>query len=120
LLKEEPFVMRKMMASAPSPARPTPPPKGKGGIIGGGIGIPPRQQHFDNNFQQRGWPSSNRLSAMDGEEEGEEPMGNWETALAYEGFCIDLLKEMAKLLNFTFEVVEVDDGRYGVEVSILD
>uniref|UniRef100_A0A915EK41 Uncharacterized protein n=1 Tax=Ditylenchus dipsaci TaxID=166011 RepID=A0A915EK41_9BILA len=33
----------------------------------------------------------------------------------YEGFCIDLLQEMANTLNFTFEIVEVEDGTYGVE-----
>uniref|UniRef100_A0A914H070 Uncharacterized protein n=1 Tax=Globodera rostochiensis TaxID=31243 RepID=A0A914H070_GLORO len=33
----------------------------------------------------------------------------------FEGFCIDLLKEMAKLLNFTYDIEVVDDGTYGVE-----
>lgn len=37
--------------------------------------------------------------------------------LGYDGFCIDLLKEMAKTLNFTFEIIEVEDGTYGAQVS---
>lgn len=36
---------------------------------------------------------------------------------SYEGFCIDLLHEMAVLLNFTFEIIEVEDGTYGMEVN---
>ncbi len=32
----------------------------------------------------------------------------------YEGYCIDLLREMATLLNFTYDIVEVEDGTYGV------
>lgn len=63
-----------------------------------------QHQHYEGTFQQRGWPASNRH-----EEDGNQ---------LYEGFCIDLLKEMAKLLNFTYEVIEVDDGAYGVEVRI--
>lgn len=39
--------------------------------------------------------------------------------LLYEGFCIDLLCEMATILNFTFEIVEVEDGTYGVEVNFI-
>jgi hypothetical protein len=35
----------------------------------------------------------------------------------YDGFCIDLLKEMSQMLNFTFEIIEVEDGAYGVEVG---
>ncbi|CAD5215755.1 unnamed protein product [Bursaphelenchus xylophilus] len=35
--------------------------------------------------------------------------------ISYDGFCIDLLKEMAKVLNFTFEIIEVEDGTYGVQ-----
>uniref|UniRef100_A0A7E4ZQF5 Glutamate receptor n=1 Tax=Panagrellus redivivus TaxID=6233 RepID=A0A7E4ZQF5_PANRE len=35
--------------------------------------------------------------------------------IGYDGFCIDLLIEMSKLLNFTFEIIEVEDGAYGVE-----
>ncbi|CAD5211404.1 unnamed protein product [Bursaphelenchus okinawaensis] len=35
--------------------------------------------------------------------------------IRYDGFCIDLLKEMSKVLNFTFEIFEVEDGTYGVQ-----
>uniref|UniRef100_A0AC35U4L6 PBPe domain-containing protein n=1 Tax=Rhabditophanes sp. KR3021 TaxID=114890 RepID=A0AC35U4L6_9BILA len=37
------------------------------------------------------------------------------TSLGYEGFCIDLLQEMAIILNFTWTILEVKDGAYGVE-----
>ncbi|XP_048452663.1 glutamate receptor ionotropic, kainate 2 [Rhincodon typus] len=33
----------------------------------------------------------------------------------FEGFCIDLLKELSNILGFTYEVRLVDDGRYGVQ-----
>ena len=36
--------------------------------------------------------------------------------IGYDGFCIDLLIEMSKFLNFTFEIIEVEDGTYGIEV----
>lgn len=62
-----------------------------------------------NPLQQRGWPSAVERGAA-----GNDDDDAWEQ---YEGFCIDLLKEMAKFLNFTYELVEVDDGAYGVEVS---
>lgn len=35
----------------------------------------------------------------------------------FEGFCIDLLKELAKLLNFSYDIELVDDGMYGLEVG---
>jgi ABC-type amino acid transport substrate-binding protein len=89
-MKEEPFVMRK--PEMPMAASTTDSPASI-------------QQ---DTFQQRGWPSAaNRFRYRD------------DNPTPYEGFCIDLLKEMAKLLNFTYEVVEVDDGAYGVEVSIF-
>ncbi|GFY53888.1 glutamate receptor ionotropic, kainate 1, partial [Trichonephila inaurata madagascariensis] len=31
----------------------------------------------------------------------------------YEGYCIDLLKEIAKILNFNFKIREVSDKKYG-------
>lgn len=31
----------------------------------------------------------------------------------YEGFCMDLISEIAKLLNFTFEFELAPDGKYG-------
>ena len=31
----------------------------------------------------------------------------------YEGFCIDLIEEIAKLLNFKYEFELVPDGNYG-------
>ncbi|CAB3411013.1 unnamed protein product [Caenorhabditis bovis] len=33
----------------------------------------------------------------------------------YEGFCIDLLNEMAKVLKFNYTIIEVQDGTYGIE-----
>lgn len=32
----------------------------------------------------------------------------------FEGFCIDLLKELATVLGFTYEIRLVPDGRYGI------
>lgn len=37
----------------------------------------------------------------------------------YEGFCIDLLEEMAKDLEFNYTIVEVVDGTYGIEVFLF-
>uniref|UniRef100_A0A914V8H1 Ionotropic glutamate receptor L-glutamate and glycine-binding domain-containing protein n=1 Tax=Plectus sambesii TaxID=2011161 RepID=A0A914V8H1_9BILA len=37
------------------------------------------------------------------------------TAAGYEGFCIDLLEEMAALLHFNYTIFEVDDGSYGIQ-----
>ncbi|CAD6191761.1 unnamed protein product [Caenorhabditis auriculariae] len=33
----------------------------------------------------------------------------------YEGFCIDLLNEMAAVLKFNYTIIEVQDGSYGIE-----
>ena len=33
--------------------------------------------------------------------------------VSYEGFCIDLFKELAKELNFTYEIYLSPDGQYG-------
>lgn len=33
----------------------------------------------------------------------------------YEGFCIDLLKDVAKLVGFQYTIEAVEDGKYGVE-----
>ena len=35
----------------------------------------------------------------------------------YEGFCIDLLNEMTKVLKFNYTIIEVQDGTYGIEVG---
>lgn len=35
----------------------------------------------------------------------------------YEGFCIDLLNEMAAILKFNYTIIEVQDGSYGIEVG---
>lgn len=32
----------------------------------------------------------------------------------YEGFCIDLLKEIAHMVGFDYTIVQVKDGKYGV------
>lgn len=31
----------------------------------------------------------------------------------YEGFCVDMLKELADILKFSFKIKLVDDGQYG-------
>ena len=31
----------------------------------------------------------------------------------YEGYSIDLLKELSKAMNFSYELYEVADGQYG-------
>ena len=33
--------------------------------------------------------------------------------ISYEGFCIDLLKQMAKMLHFSYEIYLSPDGQYG-------
>ena len=33
--------------------------------------------------------------------------------ILYEGFCIDLFKELAKMLRFTFKIYPSPDGQYG-------
>lgn len=33
----------------------------------------------------------------------------------FEGYCIDLLRELASILGFTYEVRLVEDGRYGAQ-----
>lgn len=32
----------------------------------------------------------------------------------FEGFCIDLLKEMASIVGFEYKIVPVKDGLYGI------
>ena len=34
--------------------------------------------------------------------------------ISYEGFCIDLLEQLAKMLHFTYEIYLSPDGQYGV------
>ena len=33
--------------------------------------------------------------------------------VSYEGFCIDLLKQLAKMLHFTYKIYPSPDGQYG-------
>ncbi|XP_038597722.1 glutamate receptor ionotropic, kainate 1-like [Tachyglossus aculeatus] len=33
----------------------------------------------------------------------------------FEGYCLDLLKELANILGFTYEVKLVSDGKYGAQ-----
>lgn len=33
----------------------------------------------------------------------------------FEGYCIDLLKELAIILGFTYEIRLVEDGKYGAQ-----
>ena len=35
----------------------------------------------------------------------------------YEGFCIDLFKELAKILKFTYEFYPTPDGYYGAKTE---
>ena len=35
----------------------------------------------------------------------------------FKGFCIDLLKEIAKVLKFDYTIKLVDDGKYGAPVG---
>ena len=36
---------------------------------------------------------------------------------SYNGYCIDLLNELAKMLHFTFEIYPTPDGLYGSETE---
>ncbi|VDM59359.1 unnamed protein product [Angiostrongylus costaricensis] len=45
----------------------------------------------------------------------EEPFVTKNAANHYEGFCIDLLNEMAAILKFNYTIIEVQDGSYGIE-----
>lgn len=37
-----------------------------------------------------------------------------EVILFYEGFCVDLLREMVVIVGFEYKIVLVDDGLYGM------
>ena len=37
--------------------------------------------------------------------------------ISYDGYCIDLLKELAKILKFTFEIYSSPDGVFGAETD---
>lgn len=64
-----------------------------------------------NRHLNRGWHNNEK------DKLGQNEVGaDAEADEQFEGFCIDLLKEMAKLLNFTYDVEVIDDGTYGVEV----
>ncbi|WKX93524.1 hypothetical protein Q1695_011082 [Nippostrongylus brasiliensis] len=45
----------------------------------------------------------------------EEPFVTKNADNEYEGFCIDLLNEMAAILKFNYTIIEVQDGSYGIE-----
>lgn len=40
--------------------------------------------------------------------------GNFSGNERYEGFCIDLLREIASMVGFTYRIELVPDGKYGV------
>lgn len=40
--------------------------------------------------------------------------GNFSGNARYEGFCIDLLKEIAHMVGFAYRIELVPDGKYGV------
>jgi len=44
--------------------------------------------------------------------------GNLTGNAMYEGFCIDLLKDVAALVGFQYIIEIVPDGKYGVEDPI--
>lgn len=35
----------------------------------------------------------------------------------FEGFCIDVLKEIAQRMNFKYEIYKTPDNRYGTELA---
>uniref|UniRef100_A0A183CQ11 Glutamate receptor n=1 Tax=Globodera pallida TaxID=36090 RepID=A0A183CQ11_GLOPA len=98
---EEPFVMRKMESFSSASSSPSSPSSFIGRI---------RSQpsaKINQNQLNRGWPSIESAQHDQNVDEHQQQQ--------FEGFCIDLLKEMAKLLNFTYDIEVVDDGTYGVE-----
>jgi ionotropic kainate glutamate receptor 2 len=42
------------------------------------------------------------------------PQGNLTGNSRYEGFCIDLLREIATMVGFEYQIELVPDGKYGV------
>jgi hypothetical protein len=40
---------------------------------------------------------------------------DWEGNARYEGFCIDLLKEIAKICQFKYRIQIVKDRKYGIQ-----
>ena len=40
-----------------------------------------------------------------------------DATVTYEGYCIDLLKELAKKLHFTYDIYPSPDGLYGAETE---
>ena len=38
-------------------------------------------------------------------------------SISYKGYCIDLLNELARYLNFTYEIYVNPDGKYGSETE---
>lgn len=42
------------------------------------------------------------------------PQSNLSGNARYEGFCIDLLKEIASMVGFEYRIELVPDGKYGV------
>uniref|UniRef100_A0A915B0N1 Ionotropic glutamate receptor C-terminal domain-containing protein n=2 Tax=Parascaris univalens TaxID=6257 RepID=A0A915B0N1_PARUN len=88
---------------------------------------------FGNWSEERGWKFKNEFAnkwefEIDSDAEAldglklrvvvllEEPFVlRAENSIGYEGFCIDLLIEMSQILKFTFSIIEVSDGTYGME-----
>ena len=42
---------------------------------------------------------------------------NEDGSYSYEGYCIDLLNELARNLKFTYEIYVSPDGMYGAELE---
>lgn len=43
----------------------------------------------------------------------EEPGKNWTGNDRYMGYCVDLAKRIAEMVNFTYELKLVRDGKFG-------
>ena len=42
---------------------------------------------------------------------------NADGSFHYEGFCVDLMNELARILKFTYEIYPSPDGLYGSETE---
>ncbi|KAK2559931.1 Glutamate receptor 4 [Acropora cervicornis] len=72
---------------------------------GGGVAIN-YERSFDLDCKSLEWIGSKDAPfvMMKQEEDG---------AISYEGFCIDLIEQLAKMLHFTYKIYPSPDGQYG-------
>ncbi|KAL3095880.1 hypothetical protein niasHS_005639 [Heterodera schachtii] len=116
---EEPFVMRKLVhPSMSSPFSPysvsstssSSSSSSSSSFVDRILAQPIAKVRQGNRHLNRGWHNNEK------DKVGQNELGSdAEADEEFEGFCIDLLKEMAKLLNFTYDIEVIDDGTYGVE-----